>query len=144
MKILDNYMPLSSGEAVQESLEGNAYTLSSNAIERLIAFITRIISIILGSPKKIILVTTNKRVIQISRQKFLWFFDGSVTALSFTPRSISVAGYQLERFLLVFKSHYLLFQSSSNAVLIKSRDGKNKVDSMISSIAGLAEKVSQK
>lgn len=144
MKILDNYMPLSSGEAVQESLEGNAYTLSSNAIERLIAFITRIISIILGSPKKVILVTTNKRVIQISRQKFLWFFDGSVTALSFTPRSISVAGYQLERFLLVFKSHYLLFQSSSNAVLIKSRDGKNKVDSMISSIAGLAEKVSQK
>ena len=144
MKILDDYMPLSSGEEVEESLEGDAYTLSSNSIERLLAFITRIISIILGSPKKILLVTTNKRIIQVSRQKFLWFFDGSVTALSFTPRSISSTGYQLERFLLIFKTHYLLFQSSNNAVLIKSRDGKSRVDSMISSIAGLAEKVFQK
>ena len=144
MKILDQYMPLSTGETVQEALEGNAYSLSSNIVLRILAFLERIISIILGSPKKLTLITTNKRVIQISRQKILWFFDGNVSALSFTPRSISVAGYQLERFLIVFKSHYLIFQSSSNAVLIKSRDGKGKVDSMISKIAGLAEKVSQK
>ena len=144
MKILDNYMPLSTGETIQEALEGNAYSLSSNLFLRIIAFIERVLAIILGSPKKITLITTNKRVIQISRQKVLWFFDGSVSALSFTPRSISVAGYQLERFLLIFKSHYLMFQSSSNSVLIKSKDGKGKVDSMIKNIAGLAEKVSQK
>ena len=144
MKILDNYMPLSAGETVQEALEGNAYSLSSNLFLRIVAFIERILAIILGSPKKITLITTNKRVIQISRQKVLWIFDGSVSALSFTPRSISVAGYQLERFLLVFKSHYLMFQSSSNSILIKSKDGKSKVDSMIKNISGLAEKVSQK
>tara|TARA_B100001059_G_scaffold222802_1_gene247114 strand:+ start:1194 stop:1628 length:435 start_codon:yes stop_codon:yes gene_type:complete len=144
MKILDNYMPLSSGEEIQETLEGNAYTLSANPIDRLIAFIQRILAIITGSPIKVLLVTTNKRVIQISRQRILWFFDGSVIAISFTPRSISSSGYQLERFLLIFKSHYLLFQSSNNSILIKSRDGKSKVSSMISSIAGLAEKVAQK
>ena len=143
MKILENYMPLSAGETITDSIEGNAYNLSSNIVARLLGFIMRIMAIILGSPSKITLVVTNKRIIKINIAKFLWFFDGTVSSASYPPRAVGSCGYQLSRSLVIFKSHYLSFYVPEGAILIKSRKGKDAVTSMLNSISGLAEKVSK-
>lgn len=144
MQILNKYMPLADGEVVLESIEGNAYTLSSNPLLRLLAVIERIVSVLLGSPRKVHIFVTETRVISIETRKVLWVFDGSVSARSYTPRSIKQIGYSLQRVLLVFKSHFLEFESGSTAYLVKSKQGKPKVDAVIKEIVSLSERVTRK
>jgi len=141
-KLLIKYMPLNEDEEVINHLEGDAYNLSSNIFLRMLSFIIRVISVILGVSSKVHIYVTNQRVILINLSKVLWFFDGSVSADSYTPRAISSSGYQLSRSLLVFKTHYLKFTSSSAAILIKAKGGMNQVMSMIGNISELADKVS--
>ena len=142
-KLLYTYMPLRGGEVVLASLEGNAYSISPNIYLRILAFIMRIVSILVGRSRKIYLVVTNTRIITIETQKTLWVFDGSISARNYLPRSISMAGYFLRRDFLVFKSHYLEFSSSasSESILVKSQEGKKKVYEMIYKINMLAERV---
>jgi hypothetical protein len=144
MKILTEYMPLDEGETVISSLEGNAYSISSNILSRLFAFVERIISILIGAPRKVHVIVTERRVITIETRKILWFIDSSVQARSYTPRSISQVGYSLSRDLIIFKSHYLEFVSGSLSYLVKSKEGKVKVNEMIGKLTGLAESVTTK
>ena len=73
MKILTEYMPLDEGETVISSLEGNAYSISSNILSRLFAFVERIISILIGAPRKVHVIVTERRVITIETRKSLIF-----------------------------------------------------------------------
>ncbi len=144
MDILDKYMPLKDGENIIKALEGNAYNTSYDIFSRIFGFIIRIISILTGSTKKIYLVVTEKRVITVEVNKVLWFIDGSVSSRSYTPRSLSQTGYTLRRSLLIFKSHYLEFNSGSTSFVIKSKSGQAEVMSLITAITGLAERVTSK
>ena len=82
---------------------------------------------------------TNYRVITVEIGKFLWFFDASINARLYTPRSVSQMGYSLSRDLLIFKTHYLEFSSSSINYMVKSKNGKDKVYEMINALLSLAE-----
>ena len=144
MKILERFMPLENGEDIVSHLEGNAYTNSSNPIIRLIYFIIRIFSIILGCPSKAHVIVTNRRLIVIQTTKFLWFFHGSADAKSVMPRSIGSMGYHFARSFLVFRSHYLSYSFDGSEVLVKSQEGRDKVYEMIACGVRLAEKVSVK
>jgi hypothetical protein len=144
MEILEKYMPLEPGEEVICHLEGNAYNISSNIILRIAGFIERIVAILIGCPKKAHVIVTNRRVIIIEIQKFLWFFIGSASAKSVMPRSIGSLGYQFARSFIFFKSHYLEFSSGSVLKLVKSKSGKDRVYEMIKSIVNLAEKITTK
>lgn len=144
MEVLNKYMPLAEGETVLESIQGNAYTLSANPLLRFLAVIERIVAVLTGSPRKVHIFVTPTRVISIETRKFLWVFDGSVSARSYTPRSIKQIGYTLQRSLFVFISHYLEFESGSTAYLVKSKQGKPKVDAVIKEIVELSERVTRK
>jgi hypothetical protein len=143
-EIVEEYMPLGDGEVIVSELQGNAYNLSANVLERILGFVERIMSLILGTPRKIIMVVTDNRVITVETKKMFWIIDQSVTASSFTPRSISRSGYKFSRDLLIFKSHYLEFHSGGAPLLIKSKKGKKDVYQSIKSIIFLAEAVSSK
>ena len=140
-QILEKYMPLSEGEEIICQIEGDAYNTSSNVIMRMIGVILRIMAVITGSTQKVYVYVTNYRVITIETGKFLWVFDASINARSYTPRSVSRMGYSLGRDLLIFKTHYLEFCSSSINYLVKSRNGKDKVYEMINALLSLAELV---
>lgn len=144
MEILEKYMPLEAGEEVVSHLEGNAYNLSPNIFMRIASLIERVFAILVGCPKKAHVVVTNRRVIVIEIQKFLWFFIGSANAKSVMPRSIGSLGYQFARSFIFFKSHYLEFSSGNNGALVKSKSGKDRVYEMIKSIVNLAEKTTTK
>jgi hypothetical protein len=141
MKLLEKHMPLETGEQILNHLKGNAYNTSSNIVLRILGNIERIFSLLTGTQKTVDIVVTDNRVITIEVSKFLWIFDGSVNARSYTPRSVSQVGYALQRELLIFKSHYLEFMSGSASYLVKSKDGKTKVYEMIKSLVSLADKV---
>ena len=138
-QILEKYMPLAEGEEIISQIEGDAYNTSSNVIMRFIAIFMRIIAIITGSTQKVHVYVTNYRVITVEIGKFLWFFDASINARLYTPRSVSQMGYSLSRDLLIFKTHYLEFSSSSINYMVKSKNGKDKVYEMINALLSLAE-----
>lgn len=141
--LLETYMPIKEDETVLDQIEGDAYNMSSNIILRILGFIIRIIAILTGSSRKILLTVTDKRIIVIEVNKLLWFIDGAVRSKSYTPRSIGTSGYELARSLIIFKSHYLEFNSGGVTVLVRAKSGKPKVMEMIASITALAEKVSK-
>jgi hypothetical protein len=134
-------MPLRENEEVRETLEGNSYNVSSNAIARLLSVIERLVSVILGCPKKTYMYVTDTRVITIEVQTLFWVIEGSISARSYTPRSITRIGYSLQRSLIVFKSHYLEFESGSGGLLIMSKEGREKVYQMIDQLTALPDRV---
>ena len=144
--LMDTYMPLKGGEKVIASLEGDAYNVFPNIIFRILGFITRIIAILTGSPRKMYIIVTDTRVITIETTKALWFIDRTIRARSYLPRSITRVGYVLDRDWLVFKSHYLEFAASglSMPMLVRSKEGKSKVYELIYKISFLAERVATK
>ena len=142
--IIDKYMPLEEGETVLQEMEGNAYNFGSSVISRLFCMIERIVSVVSGTTSKVHLITTNRRVITIEVNKVLWFIDGTVLSRSFTARSVNSVGYRLARSFLIFKSHYLDFDTGSTQYAIKSRTGQREVTTMIQKITTLADPVTKK
>lgn len=138
-KILE-HMPLTEGEEVKAYLYGDSYNLDYSALARLIAFFTRIVSVILGVSKKKHVFVTNKRVITVDFQKILWFINNGIDADSHTPRSINQIGYTRRRSLLIFVTHYFSF----NNTIIKAIGGKEKVYLIVDAANDLAEKVTTK
>lgn len=139
---LDDYIRLSNGEVETAKLRGNAYTTSSNPLVRIIMFFVAIISFLIGSLRRVIVVVTSERVIVVENKKFLWFFDAGISVRSFYPRGIIVNGYAMKRMFLIFKTHYLSMSTGGAEELFSSRDGKDKTYEMIDAIKALKEKTS--
>lgn len=142
--IIEKYMPLEEGEKVLQEMEGNAYNFGANVFARLFGLIDRIVSVVTGTTSKVHLITTDRRVITIEVNKVLWFIDATVLSRSFSARSVRSVGYRLARSFLIFKSHYLDFDTGSMHYTIKSRTGQREVTTMIQRITTLADPVSQK
>jgi len=144
--LLETYMPLKGGETLLASLEGDAYNVSPNIVYRLMGLIERIVAILTGSPRKVYIIVTDTRVITIETQKSFWVIDKTITARNYLPRAINRVGYMLQRDFLVFKSHYFEFNATgmSLPLMIKSKDGKQKVYEMIYKTSFLAERVVSK
>lgn len=139
---LDDYIRLSDDEAKTCTLRGNAYTTSSNPIVRIIMLFIAIISFLVGSARRVLVVVTSERVIVVENQKFLWFFDAGVKVRTFYPRGIIINGYAMKRMFLIFKTHYLSISTGGAEELFSSRDGKDKTYEMIGAIKELKEKTS--
>ena len=142
-KILAKYMPLKEGETVIDSLEGDAYFIATDPFSKMLAFIIRIISVIIGKTKKVYIAVTGNRVIVIEINKTLWFIDGAAASTSYAPRAIGSVGYELSRAMLFFKTHYLSFHASSGATALKVRAkaGQNAVMVIIGAITDLGERI---
>ncbi len=119
MKNYKKYMRLQENEEIIKTVEGDAYNTSANPILRMIGFIVRIISICFGLRRKIHIIITNKRVVLIKFDKFLWVFDSGISVLGMTPRSIHTIGYGMVRSLLIFKTNYFILKTSSENIMLK-------------------------
>ncbi|MUK79108.1 hypothetical protein GNP84_19730 [Aliivibrio fischeri] len=140
-KLVKNFMPLEDGETIVEAIRGDAYNTSSNIVARLVGLAAGIIAKVTGSKSTVTLVVTEKRIIHITSTKMFWFFDGSITASTFAPRSVNSTGYALRRSMIFFKSHYLDLLTSADGVMIRSTDGKDKVYRMIEALTNLQDRV---
>ena len=138
----NKYLQLSDGETELSRLEGNAYTVSSNPIVRIVMFFVGIIQFLIGSKSKVLVVSTSERLVIIQNQKFLWFFDASVSVRTVFPRGIVQTGYSMARSMIFFKTHYLSMSSGGTSEIFSSKSGKNGVDEMIRMIKSLKEKTS--
>jgi len=137
MSNVDKYMPLKEGEEVICELKGNAYTMSSNILGKILGLIARILAAITGSLRSIEINVTHHRVLVFERQKMFWFFDKSISVRSYSPRTISLVGYTMQKNLFIFRNHYLEFIASSTSMLIKARGGKDKVLTTIGAITDM-------
>lgn len=137
MENILKHMPLAEGEKVRSYLYGDSYNTNPNAIVRLVALIIRILSVVLGISKKKHILVTNKRIIAVDFQKVFWFINNGIEAFTYTPRSINEIGYARRRSILIFVTHYFLF----NNHIVKSMNGKDAVYEMITAANDLAEKV---
>ena len=140
--MLEEYIRLSGDEVETCKLRGNAYTTSSNPIVRIIMLFVAIISFLVGSVRRVIVVVTSERVIVVENQKFLWFFDDGIKVRTFYPRGIIMNGYAMKRMFLIFKTHYLSMSTGGAEELFSSKDGKDKTYEMIAAIKALKEKTS--
>ena len=139
---LDDYIRVSGDEVETCKLRGNAYTTSSNPIVRIVMFFVAIISFLIGSARRVLVVVTSERVIVVENKKLLWFFDAGVRVRTFYPRGIIINGYEMKRMFLIFKTHYLSMSTGGAEELFSSRDGKDKTYEMIAAIKVLKEKTS--
>lgn len=128
------------GEDVTAELRGNAYTLSSNPLTRMIMSFFRIFATIFGKKREIYAYVTKDRVILLENSKYFWALDGSISVTSAFPRSILEVGYRMDRSFIFFKTHYLYIARSTDAQLISSKNGKEGVLSMINKIKDMKEK----
>ena len=138
---LVQYMPLAEGEKVVSTIEGDAYNASANIFVRFLSSIFRILLVILGLGRKLIIVATNRRIVTIEVQKIFWFIDGGVVATTHTPRGVNRLSDELERSWLIFKSHFLVMDSNGLVYRIKGKGGKQKVMDNLMAIGSLAEAV---
>jgi|SaaInl4_150m_RNA_FD_contig_21_1789881_length_670_multi_6_in_0_out_0_2 hypothetical protein len=141
------YFQLSDGEEELCRMTGNAYTLSSNPLVRIVMFFVKILQFFLGSVTRVLVVTTSERVVVIQNQKMLWIFDQSVTSRTVFPRGVSQIGYSMKRSFIFFKTHYLLMASTGETEIFSAKSGegvtaKGKVEDMIKSVKSLKEKTS--
>ena len=135
--LTNKYMPVLVDEEIVSELKGDAYNMSPNIFARFFGMIEKIISWLLTVPKIAHIIVTNKRVIVVEARKFLWFFTWSVTSDSYTPKNVVKYGYAMLRSYIFFKSHYLTFGVHGENLLIKSDEGKVKVDEVNQAIAKL-------
>jgi hypothetical protein len=136
LKSLTNkYMPTLVDEEIISELRGDAFNLSPNIFARFFGMIEKIISWLLTVPKIAHIIVTNKRVIVIEARRFLWFFTWSVTSDSYAPKNVVKYGYAMLRSYIFFRSHYLTFGVHGENLLIKSDEGKIKVDQVNQAIA---------
>ena len=135
-----NHIILNDGETEACRLEGNAYTLSSNPLVRIIMFFVKILAFLLGFISKVTVVTTSERVVILNTQKMLWIFNQSVSATTIFPRGINKIGYKMQRSFIFFKTHYLSVTCGSETELFSSKKGKSGVDDMIKEMKNLRQK----
>ena len=84
---------LNEGEELIMELEAELWATSSNIIARIIGAIFKIIALIFGIRKKGYLVITNKRVVEVSCDKFCWVFDQAKNVKYVLPNSVKEVGY---------------------------------------------------
>ena len=138
----EKYYHLNGSETELSRLRGNAYTVSSNPLVRIIMVFVKIISFLCGSLSKVLVVTTTERIVIVKIQKFLWVFDYSISSTSVFPRGIIDVGYEMQRAFIFFKTHYFTMTYGSLSQIFSSRDGEEEVQIMIKSVKTLREKTS--
>lgn len=138
----EKYYQLNDGETELCRLEGNAYTLSSNPLVRIIMFFVKIIQFLLGSVSRVLVVTTSERVVIVKTQKFLWIFDSAIISTSVFPRGVIDVGYAMKRSFIFFKTHYFTMTYGGLSEMFSSKNGQDRAELMIKSVKTLREKTS--
>ena len=115
------------GEKKLFEISGNAYTLSSNPLQKFISSIFAIIMKIFGLSLKTFIIVTNSRVIRVDKRKTFWIIPRSTSVMTISKGSIFQIGYQQEVRWFIFKTTYFVVQTVNSSTLIAYKgDNVNK------------------
>ena len=125
------------GEEILFELEGNAYTMSTNPIIKLIVSILRYIGKILGWSLRTYLVITNKRVVRIDKEILFWFVPRNTIVLTLPKTSIREVGYVQAVRLLFFKTLYFRMETYTEKTMIAYKGSLKEINSLVSKVTDL-------
>ena len=131
---------LKDGESLVMELQAELWATSSNPIAKFFGAIRRIIALIFGIKKEGYVVITDKRVVEVTRNKFFWVFDSGKVIRYLLPSSIKEVGYTKEPTFFCFCPAYHLFYDAftqRTAVLLSDVDeagAQNVVDAFYNAL----------
>ena len=100
---------LNADETLVMELEAELWAASSNPLAKFIGSITKLIAMICGIKKEGYIVITDKRVIEVTKDKFFYFFDSAKVIRYLLPSSIKEIGYTKVPVFFCFCPQYQLF-----------------------------------
>lgn len=109
MSDLKSGIILNEDENLVMELQAELWATSSNPIAKLWGAIMKFIALIFGIRRKGYVVITDKRVVEVLRTKFLWFFNSGKVIRYLLPSSIKEVGYTKEPTCLCCCQAYRLF-----------------------------------
>lgn len=109
MTKLKSGIVLNEGENLVMELEAELWATSSNPIAKLIGAIKKVFALILGIKKEGFVVITDKRVVEVIRGKYFYFFDSGKVIRYLLPSGIKEIGYTKEPTFFCFCPAYQLF-----------------------------------
>jgi hypothetical protein len=115
-------------ENVLTYIEGNAWNDNPNPFARIATFFIKLISILFGIKKRSYLVVTDKRVVQIDKNKVFWFITVSVGVFSHNKSTIQTVGWEMASAYLFFKKYYLIIVNHNQRLKITYKGGKLKLE----------------
>jgi len=124
---IDKFIKLSEGEEILQEVEGDAQTLGSGPLDKLIAVVTKVLDKVLGRSSKVMIIITNKRIISIASQKIFFVIDKGVDVVSYTPRSINYIGYALVKEWIIFNTRYFKVSTINGETLINFKGSKEEL-----------------
>lgn len=123
MAKLKSGLILNENETLVMELEAELWAKSSNPIDKFLGAIIKLIAMILGFKKEGFVVITDKRVVEITKQKMFYFFDSGKVIRYLMPSSIKEVGYTKEPTLCCFcQAYHLIYESwtQKTAILLSN------------------------
>lgn len=109
MADLKSGITLNADEMLVMELEAELWAASSNPFAKFIGAITKFIAMICGTRREGYIVITDKRVIEVTKEKFFYFFDSAKVIRYLLPSSIKEIGYTKVPTFFCFCPQYQLF-----------------------------------
>lgn len=136
----EKYIKLAEGEEILQQVEGDANTLASGPLAKVLSMVTSLLDKLLGKSRKVLILITNKRIIELSTEKVLWVFDKGVVVTNYTPRSINYVGYALVKDWLIFNTHYFILSTISAETKIIFKGKKEELFDMVEKASASLER----
>ena len=137
----EKYIKLSEGEEILQQVEGDANTLASGPLAKVISIITNLLDKVLGRSRKVLILITNKRIIELSTEKVFWKFDKGVNVVNYTPRAINYVGYALVKDWLVFNTNYFVLSTISAETKVIFKGKKEELFDMVEKASASLERL---
>ena len=87
---------LTEGENLVVELEAEMWVTGLNAIDKMFGYIYKFFAMLLGVRKEGYIVITNKRVVEVRKDKIFFVMDNGKTITYLMPNSIKEIGYTKE------------------------------------------------
>lgn len=100
---------LTEGENLVVELEAEMWVTGLNAIDKMFGYIYKFFAMLLGVRKEGYIVITNKRVVEVRKDKIFFVMDNGKTITYLMPNSIKEIGYTKEPTFFCFCPVYHLF-----------------------------------
>ena len=137
----EKYIKLAEGEEILQKVEGDANTLASGPLAKVLSIFINIIDKIFGRSRKVMIIISNKRVIELSTEKVLWKFDKGVEVINYTPRAINYVGYALVKDWLVFNTNYFVLSTISANTKVIFKGKKEELFDMVEKASASLERL---
>jgi hypothetical protein len=126
MKKIKEFTPFE-GENVLTLIEGNAWNDNPNPFVQIIMFLVKIVSFILGIRSRAYIIVTDRRIVQVDKNRVLWLIPVAVSVLTLNKSSIQSFGWEMASSWLIFRKYFFVLENQAGRVKITYSGGKEKL-----------------